>query len=179
VTPATATVSRAELAATGWKPGDDLGAALLRAVQHQAEVSAGLLTAPAAITPRKPSKGETLMAMALDADPDIVGWVAECTPLVLVPATATARAVTYRPDFVARHRTGALTMIEVKGSHVWDDAILKLKVVAPMVDGVCGLLVARYRGGGWERRVMTATPDGPPRTLDVLRLVAPDLASLL
>lgn len=68
-----------------------------------------------------------------------------------------ARGCKYTPDLVhTAPITGAITCYEAKGRHAWDDAIVKLKVVAARYVAIRFILADRDERGEWrQQKILT------------------------
>jgi hypothetical protein len=62
-----------------------------------------------------------------------------------------ALGVKYTPEFTA-HVDGRETAWEVKGKHIWDDAVVKIKMAARVFNDTKWVLI--WEDGGWMEQVV-------------------------
>lgn len=80
---------------------------------------------PEARNPRSMNKTETAWAQRLEIQKrsgEILGYWYEAVKLRLADRTW------YTPDFLVQHPDGSLEFQEIKGGHIWEDALVKFKV---------------------------------------------------
>lgn len=99
--------------------------------------------------PKFKSKAEARFAQLLEArkkSGEILGWRYEAVTLRL------ADGVRYTPDFLVEASNRRMTLIEVKGGYIRDDARIKLRVAVEMFPGFdWWLVLARRQGFVTER----------------------------
>lgn len=98
------------------------------------------------------NRTERLYAEKLDADPDVAAWFFEAVTLKL------GHDCRLTVDFLVVQSDGRLRLDDVKGSHTWEDALVKMRVAAAMFP-MFRFQLARKPKGGAE---FTITPI-PPR----------------
>ncbi len=98
-------------------------------------------------TPKFRSKAEARYADILEGqrrNGQIQKWRHEAITLKL------ADGVRFTPDFLVDENDGRMTLIEVKGEYIRDDARIKLRVAVEMYPGFRWFLVIAKRGGAWD-----------------------------
>ena len=77
---------------------------------------------------------------------EVLWWAFDAVKLRLAPSTF------YEPDFMVMVSSGDLEIHETKGSHIEDDAIVKLKVAQTLFPLRFFLCMERRKGAGFEVR---------------------------